>query len=277
MRPASELQALEIQDVQSGVDTRGVAIDEVGIEELAYPITVFGRDGADQRTVAQVAMAVQLAHHVRGVHMSRFVEILHEFADEIDESRFLEMALETRSRLDSDTAQIRLRFPYFLERSAPVSSMSSMMEYGCSLTARSDADATELAVGVRVPITSLCPCSKEISDYGAHNQRGYVEIEASSPWRAGEASGIWLEDLIDVAEAAGSAPIFPLLKRTDERELTMRAYDNPAFVEDIVRDVAVALRDDVRVARFSVRVSNQESIHNHSAVAQVSGSRGGDG
>ncbi len=131
-------------------------------------------------------------------------------------------------------------------------------------------------IGVRVPVTSLCPCSKEISDYGAHNQRGYVEITATSPWPAGEAAGIWFDDLIEVAEQAGSAPIYPLLKRSDEREVTMQAYDNPAFVEDIVRDVIVALRQDVRVASARVRASNQESIHDHSAVAQLSWERAGE-
>jgi GTP cyclohydrolase I len=263
------LRAISVEDVQGGHDHREVAIDQVGIDELAYPVTVVGRDGEHQRTVARATITVALAQHRRGVHMSRLVEALHAHAEEISPQAIRRMTGEVRERLESDFARVELRFPYFLKRTAPVSELESLMHYECVVVAESGEGVVANLVGVRVPITSLCPCSKEISDYGAHNQRGYVELEATSPWSAGDAAGLWFEDLIEVAEAAGSAPIYPLLKRSDERELTMRAYDNPAFVEDVVRNVAVELRADLRVASFRVRASNHESIHDHSAVAQL--------
>lgn len=269
MNAAERLLALGVEDVQATSDAREVTIDEVGVEELTYPISVEERDGGKQRTVAEVDMAVELAHHLRGVHMSRFVEVLDAHAENIGPGGFREMANEVRARLESERSRVSLRFPYFLARQAPESGMTSMTRYECRLTGEATATATSVEVGVRVPVTSLCPCSKEISDYGAHNQRGHIEIAVSSPWETGEAAGIWFEDLIEVAEAAASAPIYPLLKRSDERYVTMQAYDNPAFVEDIVRDVLVHLREDVRVARARVRACNQESIHDHNAVAQL--------
>jgi GTP cyclohydrolase IB len=277
MKPAESLQALpavEIDDVQNRPDDRNVAIDEVGIDELTYPVTVLGRDGAPQQTVAQVAMTVSLSPHLRGVHMSRFVEVLHASSGAVSPSKIRQMASDVQRRLEAEFAHVELRFPFFLERTAPASSLHSLMQYDATLSAEVNGDRSDASLAVRVPITSLCPCSKEISDYGAHNQRGYVEIKAESPWPFGEASGLWLEDLIEVAEAAGSAPVMPLLKRIDEREMTMLAFDNPAFVEDIVRNVAVALRDDVRVGSFRVRATNQESIHNHNAIAQLRWERG---
>ncbi|MDX6608851.1 MAG: cyclohydrolase [Solirubrobacterales bacterium] len=269
MNPAEQLAALGVEDVQATRDERGVLIDEVGIDGLSYPIAVEGRDGDRQQTAAEVSMAVELAHDSRGVHMSRFVEVLDAHAAGMGPDGFREMVKATRYRLGSDFARVKLGFPYFLRRRAPTSEMPSMVRYECTLTGESRGEEIATEVGVRVAVTSLCPCSKEISDYGAHNQRGYVEISATSPWSGGEASGIWFEDLVDVAEAAASAPIYPLLKRSDERTVTMQAYDKPAFVEDIVRDIVVALRTDVRVAKARVRASNQESIHDHNAVAQL--------
>ncbi len=275
MTAAERLAALGVADVQGSGDEREVAIDEVGIDRLSYPVTVAGRDGEPQQTVAEVGMTVQLAHHLRGVHMSRFVEVLNAHADGIGPAGFCRLAEETRLRLESERSHVSLAFPYFLQRRAPESGMASMVRYECHLTGEASAAATSVEVGVRVPVTSLCPCSKEISDYGAHNQRGHVEIAVSSPWSTGEASGIWFEDLIEIAESAASAPIYPLLKRSDERFVTMEAYDNPAFVEDIIRDIVVALREDVRVAKARVRVVNQESIHDHNAVAQLRWERTG--
>lgn len=276
MKAAESLQAVVYDDVQGGPDSRRVLIDQVGISDLTYPVAVHDRDGHAQRTVARVAMTVELAEHLRGVHMSRFVEILHANANEISATSLPAIVSQVRERLESDAAQVELKFPFFLERRAPVSQMASLMQYECRLRAESSEGRSQVSVGIRAAVTSLCPCSKEISDYGAHNQRGYIEIEAMSPWPAGDAAGLWIEDLVEVAEAAASSPVYPLLKRSDEREVTMRAYDNPAFVEDIVRDVAVALRDDVRVAGFKVKASNQESIHDHNAVAQLRWERGGD-
>jgi GTP cyclohydrolase I len=275
MTAAEQLLALGVEDVQAGGDHREVAIDEVGVDELTYPVAVAGRDGSTQQTVAELAMTVELAHNQRGVHMSRFIEVLDAGASDVSPRGFREMLAAARLRLDSGRSQITMRFPYFLAREAPESGLTAMTRYECRLSGQSTAEMTSVEVAVRVPVTSLCPCSKEISDYGAHNQRGYVEIAVTSPWCDGAAAGIWFDDLIEVAETAASAPIYPLLKRSDERYVTMQAYDNPAFVEDIVRDVVVSLREDVRVARARVRASNQESIHDHNAIAQLQWERTG--
>lgn len=256
-----------IPDVQAGDDSRGIGIDEVGIDGLSYPVDVVGRDGVPQRTVALARMTVELAADRRGVHMSRFVELLDEHAELISAEGFGALVEGVRQRLDSRRAVIGLSFPYFLRRVAPASGASSMNRYDCRLTGEASAEGTLVTtIGVRVPVTSLCPCSKEISDYGAHNQRGHVEIRTKG-------SGIWFEDLIEVAEAAGSAPILALLKRPDERVVTMQAYDNPAFVEDLARGVMVALRADERVLAAEVSIANQESIHAHEAVARLSWER----
>lgn len=269
MNGAQKLEALGVEDVQNTLDDRGVLIDQVGIDELSYPISIEGRGGECQQTVSEVCMTVELADHLRGTHMSRFVEVLDDYAGSVGPSSFRAMASEIRSRLESEFSRVSMRFPYFLRRLAPASGMDSLVRYEGHLVSESRPNETTIEIGVRVPVTSLCPCSKEISDYGAHSQRGYVDLTVTSSGSAGEESGIWFEDLVEIAEQAGSAPIYSLLKRSDEREVTMQAYDNPAFVEDIVRNVVVALREDVRVASAIVRVSNQESIHDHSAVAEV--------
>ncbi|WP_028062151.1 GTP cyclohydrolase FolE2 [Solirubrobacter soli] len=260
------LAALDLEDVQNQTDDRGVAIDQVGIADLRVPLRVAGRDGSVQQTIGTIEMDVDLAAEVKGTHMSRFVEALVEQNGPLDGPAVVALVHDVRSRLGSTRARVSMRFPYFLSRSAPVTGFAAPVDYDGTLLAEAG-PVTSLTLGVRVPITSLCPCSKEISDYGAHNQRGYVEIQVRSD---GE-SDLWLEDLIDIAEAAGSAPIFALLKRQDERHVTMQAYETPAFVEDIARDVAVALRSDARIAGYVVRVTNHESIHNHSAVATIRG------
>jgi MptA/FolE2 family GTP cyclohydrolase len=252
-----------IPDVQGGSDDRGVCIDEVGIDGLSYPVEVAGRDGASQRTVARATMTVELSADQRGVHMSRFVELLDEQAGAISQEGFGQLVESVRQRLDSRCALVELSFPYFLRREAPASGAASMNRYDCRLVGKAmEGEAFEIEVGVCVPVTSRCPCSKEISDYGAHNQRGHVEIQVKG-------DGLWFEDLIEVAEESGSAPILALLKRPDEKVVTMQAYDNPAFVEDLVRDVLVALRDDARVSAAAVSITNQESIHAHEAVARL--------
>jgi GTP cyclohydrolase FolE2 len=260
---AVEATTLGLPDVQAGEDRRGVRIDEVGIEGLPYPVAVEGRGGERQRTVADVAMSVSLAEDRRGVHMSRFVELLDIYAPGVSRAGFEDLTESVRMRLDATDSRVEMAFPYFLRRAAPASGSTSMNRYECRLVGRAGGGRpVDVEVGVRVPITSLCPCSKEISDYGAHNQRGHVEIAA-------EGAGLWFEDLIEVAERGGSAPILALLKRVDERVVTMQAYDNPAFVEDIVRDVLVALRGDRRIKCARVGVSNEESIHAHNAVARL--------
>ena len=260
------LAAVPLEDVQGQFDARAVPIDEVGISDLRYPVRVARRGGAVQASVATVSATVDLAADVRGTHMSRFVQALGEHIDVVDPLACAALAENLRDRLHSTRATLDLQFPYFIERAAPVSGLPGMVDVEAKLRATAS-ESTDVHVGVRVPVTSLCPCSREISEYGAHNQRGYVEIDIVC--QAG--ARVWFEDLIDVAEAAASAPIFSLLKRVDERHVTMTAYENPAFVEDIARDVVVALRQDPRVREYAVRVTNQESIHNHNAVATVRG------
>ena len=257
-----------LEDVQSQSDSRGVVIDEVGIADLRLPIRVAGPGGIEQATVASIAMNVALDAATKGTHMSRFVEVVAAHREAIDLAALGHIARELRERLGSSTARIAMEFPYFLERSAPVTGGTAPLEYRGRMCAVAR-DAATLSVGVRVPVASLCPCSKEISDYGAHNQRGHVDVDVVC--RRGEI--VWIEDLVGAAEAAASAPLYALLKRPDERFVTMQAYENPAFVEDIARDVAVTLRDDDRVERFAVTVTNLESIHAHNAVATIRGRR----
>lgn len=267
--PAAALQAPVLQDVQNQFDDRDIAIDAVGIASLRYPIVVAGRDSDSQRTAATAAMDVHLPAHLKGTHMSRFVEVLDHYAARISVSTAAEIVSVLRDRLQSEHARIALKFPYFLERTAPVSGMRSMSDYQGRLVAEANNSETAVTVGVSVPLTSLCPCSKEVSDYGAHNQRGYLDIDA----RCQPHTPVWLEDLVELAETCGSAPIYPLLKRVDERHVTMQAYDNPVFVEDIARQAALALKADQRINQFVVRVANQESIHNHEAVARITWER----
>jgi GTP cyclohydrolase I len=258
----------ELQDVQSQADGRGVPIDEVGIAGLRLPIRVAGPEGTAQPTVAVIAMNVELDATVKGTHMSRFVEVLEPGLGPLDGPAAGDLAREIQARLDTATARISLEFPYFLERPAPVTGRSGVVEYTGRLYASAGDDVT-VRVGAQIPVASLCPCSKEISDYGAHNQRGYVDIDVE----CSEGAAVWIEDLIAAAEGAASAPVYSLLKRPDERFVTMQAYENPAFVEDIARDVAVALHADTRIASYVISVRNLESIHAHDAVATIRGRR----
>jgi GTP cyclohydrolase I len=257
--------ATSLEDVQGQADTRGVAIDEVGICDLRYPVQVVGPRGV-QSTVATVHATVALPADARGTHMSRFVESLAEQSGPLDPQSCASLARDLCVRLESPKATVGFEFAYFIEREAPVSGLPGLVDLEAVLEATAG-DTTTVRLGVRVPVTSLCPCSREISDYGAHNQRGHVEIDVVC--RAGEFMSF--EELVDVADSAASAPIFSLLKRVDERAVTMTAYENPAFVEDIARDVVVALKADRRVSEYTVRVINQESIHNHNAVATIRG------
>ena len=257
-----------LEDVQNQADDRGIAIDEVGISGLRMPVDVVGRDGARQATVATVEMAVDLPADVKGTHMSRFVAAFGERHGAISPETVVALAEDLRVRLSSDRAVVRMSFPYFVAREAPVTGVVAPVEYEARLQVAVGA-RTSVRLGVRTPVTSLCPCSKEISDYGAHNQRGYVELTVTCV--AGEKMAF--EDLIDIAESAASSPVYAALKRPDERQVTMRAFDKPAFVEDIARDAAADLRRDVRVSAFEVRVTNLESIHAHDAVATIRGRR----
>ncbi|GIV03607.1 MAG: GTP cyclohydrolase FolE2 [Fimbriimonadales bacterium] len=263
-----------LPDIQNTSDHRGITLEQVGITDLRYPITVLDRAQGQQRTIATLTMSVCLPHHFKGTHMSRFVEILNHYRGEFTMRTLPDLLHEMKQRLEAAAARIEIHFPYFLERTAPVSGMKALMDYQCTFIGESNGSTDDFVLGVRVPVASLCPCSKEISEYGAHNQRGEVDIMVRSVRdQHGHPEIIWIEELIQIAEEAASAPLYPLLKRPDERFVTMQAYDNPAFVEDITRDVAVQLRADERIAWFQVRVTNYESIHNHNAFASTSWSR----
>lgn len=256
-------------DIQSQADERRIPIDQVGVSDLRYPITVLDRAHKEQHTIARLTMSVGLPHHFKGTHMSRFVEVLNEHRGELTMRTLPRMLRELRARFEADTARVEVVFPYFLERTAPVSGAKALMDYECSFVGDSNG-GDEFTLGVSVPVTSLCPCSKAISDYGAHNQRGRIRIEVRSvPSEPAEKNLVWIEELIEIAERSGSSPVYPLLKRPDERHVTMQAYDNPVFVEDMVRNVAEALMSDARIAWFCVSAKNEESIHNHAAFARI--------
>jgi GTP cyclohydrolase I len=263
-----------MDDVQSYRDERRIPIDQVGVRDLRYPIVVLDREHEKQQTVARVTMSVNVPHHFKGTHMSRFIEVLNEHQGEVTMRTLPAMLATLKGRLEAESAQIEVVFPYFLERIAPVSGARALMDYECSFVGEVNGGQEDFVLGVQIPVTSLCPCSKTISDYGAHNQRGYVTINVRSIARESrEPVIIWIEELIDIAEQSASAPVYPLLKRPDERHVTMQAYDNPVFVEDIVRNVAEKLQDDTRVAWFRVHAVNHESIHNHSVFACIERSR----
>ena len=262
-----------LHDVQSERDTRGLHIDRVGVNRLSYPIAVLDRTGGLQQTVGQVSLAVSLPHDTRGTHMSRFIEIFEKYRGEMTIHTLPTLLDEMRERLDADTAEIEIAFPYFLERSAPVTGKSAMMEYECAFKGVRGPRSDVFTMSVTVPVATLCPCSKEISDYGAHNQRSYVTAHVRTDSFEDEKL-IWIEEIITWVEESASAPVYPLLKRPDERHVTMQAYDNPRFVEDMVREVGVRLVQDERVAWFKVSADNLESIHNHNAFAEIEWPRG---
>lgn len=259
-----------MEDVQARPDGRCIALDEAGVSDVRYPIVVLDRAHERQHTIARLTMSVGLPHHFKGTHMSRFIEVLSAHQGELTIRTLPAMLRALRTRLEAPSTRLEAAFPYFLQRAAPVSGATALLDYECTFVGESTAEHDDFVLGVRVPVTSVCPCSKAISDYGAHNQRGHITIEVRT--RAadgGEAPLVWIEELIEFAEAAASAPVYPLLKRADERHVTMQAYDNPVFVEDMVRSVAAALQADARIAWFRVHAVNHESIHNHSAFASV--------
>ncbi|MDR1045054.1 MAG: GTP cyclohydrolase FolE2 [Candidatus Adiutrix sp.] len=252
-----------MEDVQSRPDTRNIKIDKVGVKDIRYPITVMDKAREAQRTVASVNMYVDLPHHYKGTHMSRFIEVLSHHRDSISTQSIPVMLSDMKKRLNAATAHLELTFPYFIEKKAPVSGAVSLMEYTCSLFGSQDGGELDLTVGVTVPITTLCPCSKEISSFGAHNQRGLVKAVVRY------SKFFWMEDLIRLVETSCSSEVFSLLKRSDEKYVTEAAYENPMFVEDVVREVAVRLLADDTFTWFSIAAENFESIHNHSAYAYI--------
>ena len=260
-----------LPDIQATKDTRGIDIDQVGVSDLRYPIQVTDRHGKPFPTVATISMSVHLPHHFKGTHMSRFIEVLSKHEGEVTSRPLPDILHDLRERLHAEEAHIEVAFTYFVTKKAPVSGAEAKVACDCVLIGKSSSGADDLTLRVTVPVTTLCPCSKEISDYGAHNQRGNVTIEVRPKRKGSGCELILIEDLVDIAEKSGSAPVYALLKRTDERHVTMQAYDNPVFVEDVVRNAAALLRADARIDSFSVRAVNQESIHDHNAFAVISG------
>ena len=245
-------------------DARGLPIDRVGITDLRYPVQVLDRSQGMQATVARLGLYVGLPHHFKGTHMSRFVEILNEVRGELTFRTMPTILDAIRRRLEADDAYLEMDFPYFMAKRAPVSGAESLMEYQARFVGHHGPDGVaDYTLGITVPVKSLCPCSKAVSDYGAHNQRSLVAVDVRAT------DHIWLEDLIEAVEACASAPLYALLKRDDEKFVTEQAYDNPKFVEDLVRDVVLAVRALPGVRWLKVRASNQESIHNHSATAEI--------
>ncbi|HXV09999.1 MAG TPA: GTP cyclohydrolase FolE2 [Burkholderiales bacterium] len=256
-------ERVALGDVQSRRDRRKLRIDAVGVKDIRYPITIQA-GAAPVPTIATLTMTVALAASDRGAHMSRFVELLEAQTGTLDVPRFKELVVDMLHRLEAPGGEIEMRFPYFVRKAAPVSGAQSALDYEVRWQGSvSEEGVYSFWMQVTVPATSLCPCSKEISAYGAHNQRSCITI------RAEVASDMPIEDLIGVAERSASCELYGLLKRPDEKYVTERAYDNPKFVEDVVRDVALALNQDPRVGAYLVEAENFESIHNHSAFARI--------
>jgi GTP cyclohydrolase I len=255
-------------DVQNSPDTRDIPLTKVGVKGLEYPVTVLDRVNKIQHTTARADLFADLPRHFKGTHMSRFVEIFHRHRKDLSMPRFLEMLEEIITDLEAESAYGTLDFPYFLEKKAPVSRLPGIMSYNCRYQGRVDragnpAFQRHFTVSVSVPVTTVCPCSKAISERGAHNQRGIVTAELElGPF-------FWIEDIIDIVEKSASSPVYSILKREDEKHITEAAYDNPKFVEDLVRDVYIEIKALGQFRRFSVEAENFESIHNHSAYARA--------
>jgi len=251
-----------LPDVQASADRRNLAIQRVGIKSLKHPVTVASPRGP-QPSVASVDMYVGLAADQKGTHMSRFIDTLQNHREPLSMSSLTTLVGRMLQRLDATSGRIDMQLPFFVMKSAPVSGVESLMDYQLAFSIERDGDATRFTQTVVVPVTSLCPCSKKVADYGAHNQRSHISITAEL---AGEMA---VEEQIRIAENAASCELWGLLKRTDEKFVTERAYDNPKFVEDVVRDVALALNADARVVAYRIEAENFESIHNHSAYALI--------
>ena len=249
-------------DMQKRPDHRRIPISKVGVKDITYPVVVMDKNRTLQHTVARVNMYVDLPHHFKGTHMSRFVEILNKYREQIALDKLETILEEMKSRLGSASAHLEIQFPYFIDKAAPVSGAKSLMEYTCEFSA-SMTDSLDFVLGVRVPLTSLCPCSKELSRFGAHNQRSIMTV------RVRYRDFIWIEDLVELIEQCGSSPLYSLLKREDEKYVTEHAYENPRFVEDMVREAYSRLAALDNITWFSVETENFESIHNHSAFAAV--------
>ena len=252
-----------IEDVQNTEDTRRIGIDRVGVKSIRHPVRFRQRDGGVQATVAVFDMYVNLSHEQKGTHMSRFLEILNEEVEELDVRTFIQAVAGMTAKLEAERGFIEARLPFFARKKAPVTGAASFLDYEVALSGEWSAAGSKLWLKVAVPVTSLCPCSKKISDYGAHNQRSHVTLTVNTR------EPVWAEDLIDLVERQASCEIYGLLKRADEKYVTERAYNNPKFVEDMVRDIANVLNQDKGILYYKLETENFESIHNHSAYAAI--------
>lgn len=261
---------LPIADVQGLADTRQLAIDRVGIKSLRHPIRVRTDGGVVSHTVATFNMNVRLGHHTKGTHMSRFVELLEANTEPFSAQALVGLLEKMVSRLEATEGRIELEFPFFIEKAAPISGVKSMLDYQVTLTGEIRSGAARTTTKVVVPVTSLCPCSKEISTYGAHNQRSHISISVRS------AVPVSIEEVVRIAEEQASCELYGVLKRPDEKYVTERAYENPKFVEDLVRDIAATLNADSRIEAYAVESENFESIHNHSAFAMIARDKSAD-
>lgn len=259
-----KISLTDIADVQTRPSPRTIDIDKVGVKNISYPIVVLDKFNGTQHTVARINMYVNLPHRHKGTHMSRFIEILSECRRDISIKNISAILEETRRRLNAHSAHIEMTFPYFIDKPAPVTKARGLMEYICTFKGSMDENGQiDLIVGITVPITTLCPCSKEISSAGAHNQRGEVRVQVRFK------KFFWIEDLIRLVETSASCEVYALLKRQDEKYVTEKAYANPMFVEDVVREIAHKLSMDSNFTWYAVESENFESIHNHSAYAYI--------
>ncbi len=254
----------ELKDTQSERDYRQIAIDRVGVKDLRYPIEIRDKAGSSQSTVATVSLAVDLPHHYKGTHMSRFIEVLNSHGPVLDVHSISEIPKELLGRLDAQRAHIEFRFPFFLEKKAPATGAGGLMDYEVIFEIDATRESEDFILTVLVPVTTLCPCSKAISARGAHNQRGIVTFAVRF-----RDEPVWIEDLVRLVETCASSELYSLLKRPDEKHVTEAAYDNPVFVEDLVRNVAAASNEQEDIAWYRVEAENFESIHNHNAYAVV--------
>ena len=251
-----------LKDIQAEPDFREIDIDKVGVKDIRYPIKVLDKKNKVQHTVGTINLYVDLPRTFKGTHMSRFIEILNEHRREISNKNFKEILEKMKEKFGASTAHLEVEFPYFIEKAAPVSKAKGLMEYTCRYVGALNSEL-DLILEIAVPVTTVCPCSKEISDRGAHNQRGEVRVAV----RLDEF--VWIEDIIEAIESCASSPVYSLLKRPDEKHITEQAYDKPMFVEDIVREVTLALNAMKGVRYARIEAENWESIHNHSAYAYV--------
>ena len=252
-------------DVQNMNDSRMIEIDRVGVKNVKYPITVLDKANGYQHTIATIDMFVNLPHNYKGTHMSRFLEILHENKGMINMKNFPNILRALKERLNAEAAHVFVRFPYFIQKEAPVTKAESLLEYICGFYGHMDSsgEMKRFIVSVTVPISTLCPCSKEISQYGAHNQRGMVKVDVRFK------KFFWIEDLIQTIEECASTDVYAILKREDEKYVTEKAFNNPKFVEDVVRDIAILFSKNENITWFSIEAENFESIHNHNAYAYI--------